>query len=245
MAYIRRIWTEGTFDCDSISIKNKSGGTKDLPLFPVELLVRYQTIAKTLTMVELAFNTRKSRGLLYGLILLSSLVVFGFVAEVCDVNDQCPTRLAVVIGMGVSSAVISLVLFFSMLLDIEAVLSIELLLAFLLLVLWSVGVAIASSTKTGLGGTVALSFAWIAMIIVFIVSFAALTAPGGLLDMFKENRGTGGSPHRNPRTSHAVDLDVENSHEVPEADMMRETPVGVDNDEAYIGIDEVTAEQAP
>lgn len=125
-------------------------------------------------MAELTLNTPRNRGLLYGLITLSSMVMFGNVAEICDLLDFCPPRLAVIIGFGVVSAVVSGTMFLALLIGIEFFQNIELFMAVLLLVLNSVSVGIISSVRTGLRNSVAVSFAWIAEILAFILVFLGL-----------------------------------------------------------------------
>lgn len=134
-------------------------------------------------MTAFSIHSPETRGLLYGLITLASMVVFGNVAEICDVLNTCPARLAVIIAFAVFATIISGVMLAAVLFDLEPLLKLEFLFCVALFVTYSVCVGIISSVRTRVGGIISVSFAWFAEVMSFIVLFASLTAEGGLLDI--------------------------------------------------------------
>lgn len=121
------------------------------------------------------YNTPRMRALLYALIVLSSLAVFGNVAELCDIANKCPTRLAVVIAIGVLATIISGVLFIGTMFHMDLLLLLETKLCVLLLVALSVCAGLVSSFRTNLQETIALSFSWVGLALAVIVAFLSVT----------------------------------------------------------------------
>ncbi|PXF46910.1 hypothetical protein BWQ96_03248 [Gracilariopsis chorda] len=157
-------------------------------------------------MASATFNNRRVRSLIYGLITLCSLVVFGNIAEVCDKNNVCPVRLRGIITIGVLGTVFSLTMCIALLCDIELIAVLELVFAVILFILYSICVGIVSSVRTGIGASniittgslglggvtlvggglgniIAVTFSWIAEVLVCIALFMALTCSGGLFPL--------------------------------------------------------------
>lgn len=128
-----------------------------------------------------SLNSLKVRGLLYGLVALASMVVFGNISEICDSHDHCPARLIWIIVFAVAAAIVSSVMLAATLLKIGALLKIEVPFSLSLLVLYSICVGLVSSIRTGLGNVIAVSFSWFCLVVAFILLFATITADGGLL----------------------------------------------------------------
>lgn len=129
-----------------------------------------------------SINTPRARSLLYGLVGLASVVVFGNIAEICDSADQCPGRLIGVIVFGVLATILSLTMFAATIMASRCLGVIEFFVSFSLLVIHSVCAGLVSSVRTGLGNVIAVSFSWLCLVISFVLMFASVTAEGGLLD---------------------------------------------------------------
>lgn len=110
--------------------------------------------------------------------MISSLVVFGNVAEVCDLKEQCGTRLIVIILVGVVSTFVAAIVSICSLLQMRRVRSVETGMATLLVVLYSVCVGVVSSIRTGLGTKIAVSFAWFSEVLAIVAVFGSFTGEG-------------------------------------------------------------------
>ncbi|KAI0560346.1 hypothetical protein FGB62_116g027 [Gracilaria domingensis] len=154
-------------------------------------------------MSDFNLNNRRVRSWVYGVITLCSLVVFGNVAEVCDTFNSCPVRLRGIITIGVLGTIFSLVVCLALLCDIEPIIKLELIFVVILFVLYSICVGVVSSVRTGtgvgsivtiggvvdngvpivniggLGNIIAVTFAWIAEVLVCVALFMVLTSSDG------------------------------------------------------------------
>lgn len=174
---------------------------------PSNLIIIYSMTSST-------FNNRRVRSLIYGLITLCSLVVFGNIAEVCDKNNVCPVRLRGIITIGVLGTVFSLIMCMALLCDMEPIAVLELVFAVILVILYSICVGIVSSVRTGigannvistgglglggvtivgggLGNIIAVTFSWIAEVLACIALFMALTCNDGPFPLKSSSK----SPH--------------------------------------------------
>lgn len=132
---------------------------------------------------KVSINTPRARSLIYGLLALASMVVFGNVAEICDYADRCPARFIWIIVVAVAAAILSLIMFAKTLAASTSLGLVETVSSFSLLVLFSVCAGLVSSVRTGLGNTPAVNFSWFSLVLSFVLLFASVTAEGGLFDL--------------------------------------------------------------
>lgn len=119
------------------------------------------------------------RSLLYGILTILGVAVFGYLSEVCDRNDDiCTSRLNAVIAFSVLACAFSLILFAGTLVQLKLVIWAEMFLAPLVFAFWTVCVSIMTSPRTEerFVRDIIIHLTWWAEIISFSAMFLIFTA---------------------------------------------------------------------
>lgn len=181
---------------------------------------------------------REFRVFLYCIVLISSVVLFGIIAEACDITGRCGSRrLKFLLGAGVCTAVISIAAIALHLLNIWSILRFETILAVLLFVLFVCICGVIASPRTlsqilapdlislpailfrvTLISNSALAAAWVGLSAAALLVFLSLIHKGWSLAQHKDDVGTsrkkvrfgklGSNRHSDEGTTETVD-DVE------------------------------------
>ena len=122
----------------------------------------------------------KFRGLLYGLIALSSVVAFGNISEACDVAGRCPASFIVIITFAIIATIVSILMCVAIFVPIDILLKVELTSAAFVFIIYIICVSLASSIRQRLElGTdlfVTLCATWFAMILAIILLYVTIVA---------------------------------------------------------------------
>eukprot|EP00168_Porphyra_purpurea_P008793 TRINITY_DN2128_c0_g1_i4.p1 TRINITY_DN2128_c0_g1~~TRINITY_DN2128_c0_g1_i4.p1 ORF type:complete len:180 (-),score=61.30 TRINITY_DN2128_c0_g1_i4:280-819(-) len=114
------------------------------------------------------------------LVAIGSLTCFGFNSELCDFNDDCPSRIAYLVAAGVISFILTAVALAGLLLQIAALKRFMPFICGFLALWWGITAGVASSPRTYPYGTlnVGLLSVWLAFLAALVAAVGAAAEEG-------------------------------------------------------------------